>query len=146
MHDPFRHRETLLWAQPDRVTAFYLDHELAVENQKELILVVVLVPMKLTLQHTKPNHGVIDGCKRLVEPRLVSRCLPSEIDERKLPLLVVKLDVVVAHALPGARLRRDPGASYPFAAALDAPSTAVAFHALGQSLQRPNAGSPTALE
>jgi hypothetical protein len=60
VQDPLRHREALLRAEPDCLTTLQLDHELAVENEKELVFVVVLVPLELAVEHPEPNHGVID--------------------------------------------------------------------------------------
>jgi hypothetical protein len=42
---------------------------------EELVLVVVLVPVELALQHAEPQHRIIHGAQRLVEPLLLGRAL-----------------------------------------------------------------------
>jgi hypothetical protein len=43
------HAAGLMPAERDRVRAFNVDYELAIEDEKELILVFVLMPMKVAL-------------------------------------------------------------------------------------------------
>ena len=38
-------------SQPHRVRALDLDHQLAFENEEELVLVVVLVPVEVAFDH-----------------------------------------------------------------------------------------------
>src|SRR5262249_4409386 len=48
----------------------------------------------------EPHDGVVHARQRLVEPRLVARRLRRDVDDRRLPELVVEMDVVVAgHSL-----------------------------------------------
>ena len=79
----------------DCLIVLEIDEQLAVEHEEELVGVVVLVPMKVTLDYAKPDDGIIDRCQGLVKPRLVGRRFGSEVDVGKLPELVVKMDVVV---------------------------------------------------
>src|SRR5262249_11472799 len=51
MFDPLWHRVPLLRSQPHSLAALELKHELPLENEEELVLLVVLVPMEVALDH-----------------------------------------------------------------------------------------------
>ena len=66
-----RYDESLLRPKVDGST-FEVDDEVTFEDKEELIVVVVLVPVVLTLQDTKPNHGIVDSAKGLVVPTVAA--------------------------------------------------------------------------
>jgi hypothetical protein len=72
VQDTFGHGVSLVPSEYDRLAIFEIYQQLAVENQEELVLVIVLVPVKLTLEDAETHDGIVDGGKSLVEPRLVS--------------------------------------------------------------------------
>ena len=45
-----------------------IDHEMSVQNEKEFINVLVLVPMIFALHHRQPDDRVVHLAKRLVVP------------------------------------------------------------------------------
>ena len=49
---------------------FQINDEMAVETEEELVVVVVLVPVILALQHPQPNDRVVDSAQRLVVPAI----------------------------------------------------------------------------
>jgi hypothetical protein len=93
--DPLGHAARLMLGERDRVGTFDIDQQLTVEDQKELVLVVVLVPMKISVDHTESDESIVDRCERLVEPRLMGGSLGRHVDQLKVPedLAVGKLDV-----------------------------------------------------
>src|ERR1700678_2743554 len=60
--------ESLSGAEPNGAS-FQVDSQLAFDYIKEFIIVVVLVPMVLALDHTEPDNRCVDLAKRLIEPR-----------------------------------------------------------------------------
>lgn len=81
MHDPFRNRAGLMPGQRDRFAVLDIDQQLAVEDEEEFVLVVVLVPMEISIDDPQADDGIVDGRKRLVEPRLVGRRLGRNVDK-----------------------------------------------------------------
>src|SRR5215469_4877675 len=63
----------------DRVPAFELDLELAVEDEEELVLLVVLVPVKLAVHDAESQVEATDVDERLVVPGR-SRCVDEGLD------------------------------------------------------------------
>src|SRR5205085_4492184 len=68
------------------------------EHEEELVLLVVLVPVEVALENAEPDDGVVHRRERLVEPGVMRRGLGTDVDVRKLAVLVVEVDVVVVHA------------------------------------------------
>src|ERR1700716_4367745 len=50
-----------------------VDEQGAVEHHEELILILVLVPVILALQHAQPNDRIVDLAERLVVPLVLTR-------------------------------------------------------------------------
>jgi hypothetical protein len=50
--------------------AFKVDDEVAVQYEKELVVIVVLVPVILTLQNPQPDDRLVYLAQRLVVPRI----------------------------------------------------------------------------
>jgi hypothetical protein len=71
MKHPFRDRITLLWLKRDRL-AFKINQELALEDKKEFIFLVVFMPVELPLHNTEANYAVIDLAQGLVIPLLLA--------------------------------------------------------------------------
>jgi len=103
MNDAPRHAAPLVRAERNRVGSLDVDQELAVEDEKELVLVIVLVPMKVAVNHPEPDDGVVDRGERLVKPRLMRRSLRGHVDQLEVaePLAVSKLDVSDPTVEPG---------------------------------------------
>ena len=59
VNDAFRHDEAFSRLKIDRLV-FEINDEVAVQDEEELIIVVVLVPVILTLQDAEANHRVVD--------------------------------------------------------------------------------------
>lgn len=95
MKDALRHAARLVSGERDRVGAFDIDQQLTVEDQEELVLVVVLVPVKISVDYAKPDDGIVDRYERLVEPRQMGGRLGGHVDQLKVPegLAVGKLDM-----------------------------------------------------
>jgi len=47
---------------------FKVDQELTFENEKKLIVIIVLMPMILSLDDSHPHNAVIHLCESLIEP------------------------------------------------------------------------------
>src|SRR5450755_614128 len=95
MNHTLRHAAPLVPPQRNRLGALDVDQEFAVEDEEELVLVVMLVPMELAVDHPKPYDCFVDRCERLVEPRRMCRGLRRNVDQLKVAegLTVGKLDV-----------------------------------------------------
>ena len=63
MDDSLGNDKSLSWVELDG-SVFEIDEQLAVNDVEELVIRIVLVPVILTLQDTKPNHGVIHLAER----------------------------------------------------------------------------------
>ena len=72
MHDSLRYDKALLPAKLDAPILEVYD-EATVEDEEELVVVVVLVPVILTLQDAQPNHRVVDLAQGLVIPAVGAR-------------------------------------------------------------------------
>jgi hypothetical protein len=72
VHDAARDRHPLIGAEHERLAPLYLELEPALEHEKELILVLMLVPIdKPTVDYRETDCIVIHRGERLVEPRVV---------------------------------------------------------------------------
>src|SRR5437016_1103382 len=96
--DATRDRHALVHTKDEWLPPLYLELELSLEHEKELVFVLVAVPVdELALDHGKSDDGVIHARERLIHPRLIPRALCGDVDLRKLTVLVVISDVVVLH-------------------------------------------------
>ena len=64
---PFRHDETLIGQKLDRAT-FKVDDEPSTQDEEELIVVVVFVPVVFALHHTKAHHRLVYPAEGLIVP------------------------------------------------------------------------------
>jgi hypothetical protein len=60
-----------MWFEGYRLVPLQIDQELALQNEKELVFVVVLVPVKFSLHDTKANDAIVHLTKSLVVPLLL---------------------------------------------------------------------------
>ena len=95
MNDALGHAARLVLAERDRVGALDVDQQLTLEDEEELVLVVVLVPVKISVDHAESDDGIVYRYERLVEPRLMGGCLGGHVDQLEVPedLAVGKLDM-----------------------------------------------------
>lgn len=96
MRDTLGHRVALLVPKDNSVTIVEIDEQLAFENQEELVLVIMLVPVELALDDPEPYDGVVDRGQGLVEPGFVGLYLRRDVDQREAAVLVIEVNVVVA--------------------------------------------------
>jgi hypothetical protein len=84
--------------------ALQVNQQRALQDEEELVLLVVLVPVEFPFQDTEPNHAVVDATEGLVEPPLLARRDEAwHIDELEKTELHVQVDVVIgllAHCIP----------------------------------------------
>jgi hypothetical protein len=66
-----RNCESLIRRKLDRFV-FQVDEQLARHHEEKLVLLVVVMPVKFTLNDTKSNDTVVDRTKRLIEPFLLA--------------------------------------------------------------------------
>jgi hypothetical protein len=78
----------------DRVRALDVDHQRPVEDEEELVLDLVLVPVEVALDHAQPDDRVVDLGERLVEPGLDGGGLGVHVDVGERVELDVEVDVV----------------------------------------------------
>jgi hypothetical protein len=67
MAHAFRHDKALAW-QKINCTIFKIDQETSVEDEKEFVDVLVLVPMVLALHYRHPDDRIVHLAQRLVVP------------------------------------------------------------------------------
>jgi len=72
MANPFRNDEALARRKFDNAI-FEIDQKISIENEKEFINVLVLMPVVLTLHYCHPDDGVVDLAKRLIVPLVRAR-------------------------------------------------------------------------
>ena len=70
MDDPLGHHEALARRQ-FHGAALQVDEESPLHHIKELVLVVMLVPVILALQDAEPDDGVVHAAERLVVPAVL---------------------------------------------------------------------------
>src|SRR3954469_23382214 len=93
--DATRDRHALVHTKDEWLPPLHLDLELSLEHEKELVFVLVAVPVdELALDYGKSDDRVIHARERLIHPRLIPRALCGYVDPRKLTVLVVISDVV----------------------------------------------------
>src|SRR5215204_2728231 len=110
VEDAARDRDALVRAEDERVGALHVDLELALEDEEELVLGLVLVPVELSFDDSETDDGVVDLRERLVEPRLDGGRLGADVDPLELFELHVEIDLVRllchSHLLRSRTLRR----------------------------------------
>src|SRR5271165_3118083 len=67
MHDAFRHDEALIGQKLNRA-AFKVDDEPSTQDEEELVVVVVFVPVVFALHHAKAHHRLVHPAEGLVVP------------------------------------------------------------------------------
>jgi hypothetical protein len=72
----------------------------AFQHIKEFVFQIVLVPVKLTLDHAKANDAVVDPAQDLVGPGLHLPHQSADIHQFEKTEFDVALDLVVCHATP----------------------------------------------
>src|SRR5271157_3904657 len=83
--------------------AFQVNKESATENEEELVLSVMLVPMKLPVQHTQSHDRVVHPAEGLVRPFLFGGGNKHwHVDQLQTAELDVEVDVVVPFVCHGA--------------------------------------------
>jgi len=81
MQYALRDCKSLLRGKLDRLI-FQIDEEPAINNIKELIFIVVFVPMEFTFDNAKPHDAVVDSTQRLIEPILLAFFLkPVDVNQ-----------------------------------------------------------------
>lgn len=71
MHRSLTDRASLKVGERDR-SIFKVDQELAFEDEKEFVVIVVHVPMVFAFDDAEPHNTVVDFCKGLVVPPLIA--------------------------------------------------------------------------
>jgi hypothetical protein len=96
VNDATRDRHALVHTKQERLPPLDLELEPSLEHEKELVFVLVAVPVdELALDHGKSNDAIIHARERLIHPRLIPLALRGNVDLRQLTVLVVVPDVVV---------------------------------------------------
>ena len=93
MKDAFGDDESLSGAKPNG-PPFQVDRQLAFDHIKEFVIVVVLVPMVLTLDHTDPDNRCVDLAKRLIKPRHLRIRERFLIDDLKCAMQAIESRIV----------------------------------------------------
>ena len=89
VNDATRDRHALMHTKQERPPALDLELEPSLEHEKELVFVLVAVPVdELALDHGKSNDAIIHARERLIHPRFVPLTLRGNVDLRKLTVLV----------------------------------------------------------
>ena len=94
MDDTFWHHKTLLRHQFYNFV-FKIYKELALENEKEFVIIIMLVPMVLALHDSKSNHRIVNFGKSLVVP-LIGACFDQSWDVNQLQRLEFDIHVIRA--------------------------------------------------
>ena len=69
MLDAFGNDKSLLWLQINRAI-FKIDDEVPLQDEEELVVVVMFVPVVFALHDSQANNGVVHLAERLVVPLL----------------------------------------------------------------------------
>lgn len=72
MHDTPGYHVTLIRTERDRVF-LQIDVKCSLQNEKELVFSVMLVPMQLALDNSNPDNGIVDFAERLAVEVLPDR-------------------------------------------------------------------------
>lgn len=97
MHDAFRNGEALKLFEEHRFGTLDVHDDLALEDEKEPVLIRVFVKRILTEENPKANDGVVHRALRLVEPRFVREEFRRDVDELQLPVFVVVFSATMVY-------------------------------------------------
>ena len=103
MFDAARHGVTLVLIECDGSLAIrvaHVDEQLAFEHAEQLVLFVVVMPVKFAFKQAQTHDRIVDGRERLIKSWLIVRDLARHIDELQVPVLVVRADVVACVGHP----------------------------------------------
>lgn len=90
MYDAFWDSVALVLLKNDPLTSLDVKVELAVNDEEELVLVVMFVPMIFATENAQPHESVIYCGQRLIKPRHGHRIrLRTNVDERERSKLVI---------------------------------------------------------
>lgn len=79
VHHAARHEHGLAGMEIDGM-GLELDLQIAFEHEEELILLFVLVPMKIPVQHPQPHYAIVHADQSLIPPRLMRGAEGGDID------------------------------------------------------------------
>lgn len=97
MHDAFADSDPLVLVERDCL-AFEIDVERAFEDEEELVVVVVFVPVKLPFEVPDPHDALIDLSQGPVPPGMVDALQQrGQIDQFLVAVEGLGLDVVLGH-------------------------------------------------
>lgn len=68
MHHPSRYGYALMGIQFNR-SLFRIDEQLSLDDKKEFIVVIMLVPVVFSLDDPQPHYALVHPGQRLIEPR-----------------------------------------------------------------------------
>src|SRR5262249_7120047 len=71
MSNAFWNDKALTWGQLDDFV-LKVDQEFSIEHKKELVDVIVFVPVIFTLQHAESHHRIVHFAQRLVVPLVLA--------------------------------------------------------------------------
>jgi hypothetical protein len=92
-----RNCESLIRRELDRFV-FQVDEQLAQHHEEKLVLLVVVMPVKFTLNDTKSNDTVVDRTKRLIEPLFLNiGADPIDINDIQETVFDILVDCVGSH-------------------------------------------------
>jgi hypothetical protein len=104
MLDAFGNDKSLLWLQINRAI-FKIDDEVPLQDEEELVVVVMFVPVVFALHDSQANNGVVHLAERLVVPLLGAGFHQGgnvhQLERRKLYIEVsgVRIILLLAHWL-----------------------------------------------
>jgi hypothetical protein len=104
MLDAFGNDKSLLWLQINRAI-FKIDDEVPLQDEEELVVVVMFVPVVFALHDSQANNGVVHPAERLVVPLLGAGFHQgwnvNQLERRKLYIEVsgVRIILLFAHGL-----------------------------------------------
>ena len=104
MLDAFGNDKSLLWLQINRAI-FKIDDEVPLQDEEELVVVVMFVPVVFALHDSQANNGVVHLAERLVVPLLGAGFHQgwnvNQVERRKLDIEVsgVRIILLFAHGL-----------------------------------------------
>jgi hypothetical protein len=87
VHRPLRNREAFVLSKHDGVLSLHVQRYLAFKDEKELVLIDMLVPGEISLENSESNNGIVDRRQRLIVPRRVGRHLAWNIDNAQHTIL-----------------------------------------------------------
>ena len=109
MDDGSRHQGALAGTEVDGLLALDVDDQVTGDDEEELILGVVFVPVKVAVENPHADHAVVDRTQSLVEPRLVLIDDFVDIDEAEAGDQRFEDDSVVRGVGHAVEFTRKPG-------------------------------------